>query len=437
MLDTLIRGAQVVNAHGTLQADVGLQAGRIVVMGQQLTLAAHETIEAAGLHLLPGLIDPHVHLNEPGRTDWEGLESGTRALAAGGVTSFVDMPLNSTPVVTTVDAFQRKQALIQQKSLIHGYQWGGLIPGHLEHLAGLHAAGVLGFKAFMSDSGLDEFPAADDATLYRGMQIIARLGSVLAVHAENDALTRGLTQAAQADGHTSAAAYLATRPPIAEHEAIQRALLFARATDCALYVVHTSTPYGAHLIAQARANSQKVTCETCPHYLVLTEDDMLRLGAVAKCAPPLRSAAEQNGLWLALERGEIQIIGSDHSPSPPDRKTDADFFNVWGGISGAQHTLSLLLTFGHRQRGLPLETIVALTSFNASVQFRLTKKGRVSVGADADLTLVDLSRPVGITAEALHYRHRQSPYVGMILQGSIMRTLVSGRTVYHEGDFYG
>lgn len=436
MLDTLIRGAVVVNATGSVRADVGLQAGQVVVMGRDLTLAAQTVLDADGLHLLPGLIDPHVHLNEPGRSEWEGLATGTRALAAGGVTTFVDMPLNSSPVVTTVAAFRQKQALIAQKSLINGYQWGGLIPGHLDDLAPLHAAGVLGFKAFMSDSGLAEFPAADDRTLLAGMKIIAQLGSLLAVHAESDSLTHGLAQQAQANGDTSIAAYLATRPPVAEWEAISRALLYARETGCTLYVVHTSTAQGAALIAQARAHGQDVTCETCPHYLVLSEDDMLRLGAVAKCAPPLRSPAEREALWAALQRGEIQIIGSDHSPALPDMKTSPDFFQVWGGISGAQHTLSLLLTFGHFARGLSLEQIVGLTSTHAARRFGLTGKGYIGVGADADLVLVNPEDRYEVSADTLHYRHRQSPYLGLTLHGRVVRTLVKGRTVYHEGTFY-
>lgn len=437
MLDTLICGALIVNASGSIKADVGLQNGKIVVMGLALSELAHETLDADGLVLMPGLIDPHVHLNEPGREHWEGLETGTRALAAGGVTTFFDMPLNSTPVVTSVAAFRHKQALVEQKSLVNGYQWGGLIPTNLGDLEGLHQAGVIGFKAFMSNSGIDEFPAADDYTLFRGMQIAAKLGSIVAVHAESDTLTGGLSQEAQSLGKTSISDYLASRPALAEQEAISRAILLAKETNCALYVVHTSTAEGASLIHAARLQGVNVTCETCPHYLVLTDADVERLGAVAKCAPPLRSHSQQEALWQALLGGKVQTIASDHSPSSPDLKNDPNFFKVWGGISGCQSTLQLLLTFGHFQRGLSLERMVEMTSTNTAKRFGLADKGRIEVGANADMVLVDLHAESVLKAEDLYYRHKQSPYVGMNLRGKVMRTIVAGKTVYHEGNFYG
>jgi allantoinase len=436
MLDTLIHSALVVNASRTIKADVGLQGGKIAAMGLSLNEPARDTLDSDGLVLMPGLIDPHVHLNEPGREHWEGLETGTRALAAGGVTTFFDMPLNSTPVVTTVEAFHRKQALIERKSLVNGYQWGGLIPSNLGDLEGLHRAGVIGFKAFMSNSGIDEFPASDDYTLFRGMEIAAKLGSIVAVHAESDTLTGGLSREAHAQNKTDIRDYLASRPILAEQEAITRSLLYAKETGCALYVVHTSSAAGVSLIHEAQIQDINVTCETCPHYLVLTDTDVERLGAVAKCAPPLRSEDEQKKLWEALLRGEVQTIASDHSPSSPDLKNDPNFFKVWGGISSCQSTLQLLLTFGHFQRGLSLERIVAMTSTNTAKAFALNK-GRIEIGMDADVVLVDLNAKTTLQAIDLHYRHKQSPYVGMNLRGKVVRTIVGGKTVYHEGTFYG
>jgi allantoinase len=437
-MDVLIRGARVVTDQGVYRADVGLADGRIAIIGEQLPVTGwREVVEADGLHLLPGLIDPHVHFNEPGRTEWEGLETGSRALAAGGVTSFIDMPLNSSPPVVTAAHLKAKQTLIEQKSVVNGYCWGGLVPGHLDDLAEMHAGGALGFKAFMSNSGIDEFPAADDYTLYEGMRRIQRLGSLLAVHAENDAITAGLTRALKPTGSGSAHDYLASRPPVAELEAVTRALLLAEQTGCPLYVVHTTIASAVAAIHSARLRGVDATCETCPHYLTLTDADLERLGPAAKCAPPLRSATEQAALWDCVLRGEVQVIASDHSPSSPHLKASADFFAAWGGIAGCQSTLSLLITEGYHRRGLSLPRIVAMTSTQVAQRFRLAGKGRVEVGADADVVLVDVNAGYTLRAEDLHYRHQVSPYIGMTLRGQVVRTYVGGRMIYREGEFYG
>lgn len=434
-MPTLIQGGTVVNADGQQRADVLIEQGVITQVAPEIVVDNARTIAAHGQYVLPGLIDPHVHFNEPGRTEWEGLATGTRALAVGGITSFFDMPLNSSPPVTTVAAYDAKRALMDSKALVNGFLWGGLIPGNLHELHGLSARGVIGFKAFMSNSGIDEFPAVDDDTLYEGMKIVAALGGIVAVHAENDSLTGAQAQRAQANGATSVRAYLDSRPSVAEAEAIQRALFFAQETGCKLYVVHTSTAHGADLIHAARAVGVDATCETCPHYLTLTDADMEHLGAVAKCAPPLRSAGERALLWQALLDGRVHTLGSDHSPSAQDLKDNPNFFRVWGGISGCQSTLQLLLTEGYFQRGLLLEQIVALTSANTARTFGLSAKGRIATGMDADLALVDIHATSTLRAEDLYYRHAVSPYVGRTLRGRVMQTLVGGETVYHEGTF--
>ncbi|GCE30815.1 allantoinase [Dictyobacter alpinus] len=436
--DLIIRGGTLVTANGTQQADLAIADERIVELAPEISGSAQAVIDAHLLHIFPGAIDAHVHFNEPGRTAWEGFVSGSRALAAGGTTTFFDMPLNSHPPTIDIASFVAKLAAARASSYVDFGLWGGLVPENLEQLADLAHCGVVGFKAFMSNSGIDDFHAVDDATLYSGMEQAARLGKLVAVHAENDQLTAALAQQAQAAGKTGVKDYLASRPVVAELEAIERAILFAQETGCTLHIVHVSSGRGVRLVAGARARGQDVSCETCPHYLVLTEEDVEELGAVAKCAPPLRSRSEQEALWQHLFAGTLPMVASDHSPAPPQMKLSADFFKVWGGISGCQSLLSLLLTEGYHQRHLPLQTIVAATSAYVARRFQLPdQKGRLEVGADADLSLVALSTPYQLQERDLFYQHPYSPYLGLELRGKIVRTLVRGHTVFLDGEIVG
>ncbi len=306
--------------------------GRIVAVADALDDAARADLDATGLHVLPGAVDAHVHFNDPGRTAYEGFETGTRAAAAGGTTTIVDMPLNALPPTIDARAFDRKRAVAERTALVDFALWGGLVPGDVGRLDELAGRGVVGFKAFMSDTTMPEFAMADDLTLYEGMARAATLGLPVAVHAESEAITSALAARARREGRRGVRDYLRSRPAIAEIEAIGRALLLAEETGCALHVVHVSTGRGVALVAEARARGVDATCETCPHYLVFDEDDAERLGAVAKCAPPLRPAAEREALWAAI--GDIALVASDHSPSLPELKQGDDFFAIWGGITG-------------------------------------------------------------------------------------------------------
>ncbi len=431
MLDLIIKNATLVRDPHLEVGDVALEGGQIVQIAPEILESAKETWDATGQHLFAGMIDVHVHFNEPGRADWEGISSGSSALAAGGGTVFFDMPLNSSPTTLTAASFAEKKALMEQKSVVDFGLWGGLTPDNLEHLPDLAHAGAVGFKAFMSNSGLEEFKAVDDLTLLEGMRIAAQLEVPVALHAESESLTAALTRRAIAQGKHSAQDYLESRPVLAELEAISKALLFAAETGCSLHVVHVSTARGVALISEAQTKGVKVSLETCPHYLVLCEEDLERLGAVAKCAPPLRSSLDHAQLWAALEH--LDLIASDHSPAPPSMKTGDDFFAMWGGISGVQSTLELMLTEGHHAREIPLLLISRLLSYRPARRFGLMQKGFLEIGMDADLTLVDLNAPYTLEASDLLYRHRQSPYLGHQMQAKVQATLSRGRVVYQNG----
>jgi len=344
------------------------------------------------------------------------------------------MPLNAHPPTLDADSFNQKLAAAKAGSLVDFAFWGGLVPTNLDHLEELAELGVIGFKAFMSNSGIEDFASVDDQVLREGMKRSAALGKIVAVHAESDVLTRELSEQCLRSGKTSVRDYLDSRPIEAELDAIKRALATAGETGCALHIVHVSCGAGIALIAKARKAGVDVTCETCPHYLVLTEEDVLHLGAVAKCAPPLRPKAAQDALWQSLRSAQVTTVGSDHSPSPPGMKLDANFFKVWGGISGAQHTLPLLLTEGHVNRQVALPLISRLVSSNVAKRFKLpAAKGRIAVGADADLVLTDLGQTCTVERQELFYRHPQSPYLGRALKAKVIRTLLRGQTIFKDG----
>jgi allantoinase len=450
-LELIIRNGNLVTSTGVTKTDIGIAEGKIVALLPSITASTREEINATGLHIFPGVIDAHVHFNEPGRTDWEGIETGSRALAAGGGTMFFDMPLNAHPPTCDAGSFDLKLAAAKKNSLTDFALWGGLVPQNLDQLERLAERGVIGFKAFMSNSGIEDFSRADNSTLHKGMKRVAQTGLLVAVHAESESLTQKLSQECIARNKTSVRDYLTSRPIEAELEAIHAAIDMAGDTRCPLHVVHVSSAEGVALITEAKKRGADVTCETCPHYLVLTDRDVEKLGTVAKCAPPLRPGDEQEMLWQRVLDGGVTTIGSDHSPSPPDMKRDVNFFKVWGGISGVQHTLQLLLTrwsAGLRpgeleeivsnpnapDRRSALQTIARLTSFNVARRFRLPKtKGQVGVGADADFSLVDLTQSITVAKEDLLYRHPQSPYVGRTLRGKVLRTFLRGRAIFLDG----
>jgi allantoinase len=405
----IIRGGSVVTAGGVEKSDIAIAVDTITAVGPNLADDGVE-IDASGFHVFPGGIDSHVHFNEPGRTEWEDIAHGSAALSVGGYTAFIDMPLNNLPVTTSVDAFDLKLEAMKRSSKVDFGLWGGLVPGNLDQLEGLVGRGVMGFKAFMCPSGIDEFPACDKRTLREGMMRIAELGSILLVHAEDPSELREPAGPGPRD-------FMASRPARAELAAITVATETAGATGCPVHIVHVSTAQGAELIDAAKRLGADVSGETCPHYLLYTDADMERLGGVAKCAPPFRTLADRESLW------RMPMVVSDHSPSTLELKQGDDFRQIWGGISGCQSTRQLLLADGR----LELQMVAAVTSTNIARRFGMTHKGDIAPGFDADLWIVDLDWEGIVRREDLLYLNAFSAHQGQRIRGRTVRTLVGGR----------
>ena len=436
--DLLIAGGTLVDEHDLFPADLAIRGGRVAAILESGTSAirAAEVIDARGLHVLPGVVDAHVHFNEPGRTHWEGYASGTAAAAGGGITTVLDMPLNSHPPTLDAASLAAKREAVASQALVDYGHWGGLVPGNLDALSELRAGGVVGCKAFMCHSGLDEYPRVDDASLLEGLRRAAALRMIIGLHAESDALAEALCAAARAAGRREPRAWAEARPPFTEEEAVQRALLLARATGARVHFVHVSTPAAARLVAAARAEGLSASLETCPHYLALDEDDLAALGPIAKCAPPLRPRALVEDLWRAVLDGAVDLIASDHSPCPPEDKQRGadDIWLAWGGVSGVQTVVPVLLAEGVHKRGLPLPSLVRLTSANPARRFGLhPRKGALRPGSDADLMLVDLDREWTLDASDLLTRWPISPFLGRSFRGRVVATLVRGTPVYRDG----
>lgn len=418
-VDVVVRGGRVVTASAVADADVAVIEGRITEIGPRLDVEAGEEIDASGLHVFPGGIDAHVHFNEPGRTEWESVACGSAALAAGGYTGYVDMPLNSLPVTINTDAFDLKLAAAEKSAIVDFGIWGGLVPGNVDELDALIDRGVLGFKAFMCPSGIDEFPACDTITLREGMARIARLGSILLVHAEDPVV---LGQDVNGLEGTSASDFIRSRPPDAELSAIAHVIEIAAETGCRLHVVHVSTLAGMEMIRDAQGRGVDVSGETCPHYLLYVEEDLQRLGGVGKCFPPFRTAADRKGLWQMLATGALPMVVSDHSPSTLELKGGDDYFKIWGGISGCQSTRQLLLA-----RSMDLRRLAAATATNVAHRFGIEGKGEIAAGYDADLWLVDLTHTDVVRREDLLYKNRFSAHEGQPIRGRTVMTLVRGK----------
>jgi len=424
--DLVLSSARVLTPAGERAGWVGVRDGEIaaVEVSGAARPAGIPLVELdADEALLPGLVDTHVHVNEPGRTEWEGFASATRAAAAGGVTTVIDMPLNSIPPTLDVRALLAKQACATGVVQVDTGFWGGAVPANVAELAALHAAGVLGFKCFLVPSGVDEFPALGGERLVAAMAEVARLGALLVVHAEDEA---ALAAAPPASGRRYSD-YLASRPIGSETVAVAELMGLVERTGARTHVVHVSSGAAAELIGAARRRGVPISGETCPHYLTLAAEDVPDGATAYKCCPPIRDRAEQDRLWAALDEGALTSVVSDHSPCPPDLKRleRGDFGDAWGGIASVQLGLPVVWTAA-RRRGVALGSVVRWMASAPADLVGLTGKGRIEVGADADFVAFAPDETWTVDPAALHHRHAVTPYAGRELTGVVRRTWLRG-----------
>jgi allantoinase len=426
--DLVVRGPRILTTTGSRAAEVGITGGVIATvepLGAGLTGA--EVIELSERQvMIPGLVDTHVHINEPGRTHWEGFESATKAAAAGGVTTVVDMPLNSIPPTVDRAALQVKRAAAAPKAYIDVGFWGGAVPGNQGELRGLHDDGVFGFKCFLLYSGVDEFPALSIDEMEQDMVELAALDSLMIVHAED---AQAIEHAPVPQG-SEYARFLASRPRGAENLAIAGVIERARWTGARAHILHLSSSDALPMIASARRDGVKLTVETCPHYLTLLAEQIPDGATAFKCCPPIREAGNRELLWQGLEDGVIDCIVTDHSPSTADLKDleNGDFAVAWGGVASLQLGLSLIWTEA-RKRGIALEQVLGWMATNPARVAGMTRKGRLAPGFDADFAIFEPDAAHVVDVHQLYHRNPVSPYDGMTLDGRVTGTWVRGRKV--------
>ena len=438
-MELIIRSERVVLPDGVRPATIHIRDGRVVAIGEYDDRPAGVLETDVGAYVvLPGLVDSHVHINDPGRADWEGFEHATRAAAAGGVTTLVDMPLNSIPSTTTVEALETKCAAAQGRCHVDVGFWGGVVPGNVSDLAPLAAAGVLGFKCFLAPSGVDEFAHVGESDLRAALPMTAALGLPLLAHAELPALLRDPLASSEgsAGDPRRYLTWLESRPDESECAAIELLVRLAAELRARIHIVHLATAEALPAIRSARASGVALSVETCPHYLTFAAEEIADGATAFKCAPPIRSRENRERLWSALAAGDIDMIATDHSPAPPVLKHlgDGDFLRAWGGIASLQLGLSVVWT-GAAERGIPLRRLADWLAANPATLAGLSTKGAIAPGRDADFVVWDPDAETTVDARALYHRHAVTPYDGQPLRGRVLTTILRGEKVFNRGEF--
>ena len=437
--DLIIRGRRVVLIDRIAPASIHIRDGRIVSIGEFAEVAEGcELIEADDDSVvMPGLVDTHVHINEPGRTEWEGFETATRAAAAGGVTTLIDMPLNSIPATTSSAAFHSKLNAAQNKCHVDVGFWGGVIPGNTSELALMKRDGVVGFKCFLVPSGVDEFPHVTEADLREAMPELSRLDSLLIVHAE---LPGPIAEAVpDEDSASDYAAFLESRPRQAENDAIELMIRLSREFGTRVHIVHLSSADAVPLIRKAQAEGVNISAETCPHYLHFAAETIPAGATEFKCCPPIRERENREQLWQALADGTIGIVVSDHSPCPGELKLaeSGDFLGAWGGIASLQLRLPVIWTEANK-RGFSLLDLARWLCLGPAEQVGLQhRKGSIAPGSDADLIVWSPEAEFKVDKSVLRHRHKISPYIGETLSGVVQKTFLRGRKIYDGREMVG
>lgn len=434
MAKTVIRSLCVVTPTGAKPAAVHIENGTIIEVAEWSdTLDGANVVDVGDLVVMPGVVDSHVHVNEPGRTEWEGYETATRAAAAGGITTIVDMPLNSIPATTSHAAFEEKLAAADGKCWVDVAFWGGVVPGNVDELAPLARRGVRGFKCFLIHSGVEEFPHVTETDLRIAMPELARLDSVLLVHAELETNAGAYSNGDPRKYET----FLRSRPREMEDSAVDLMAGLCRETGARVHIVHHSSSGSLDLLRRARSAGLPISVETCPHYLTFAAEDIGDGNTHFKCCPPVRERENREKLWEAVADGTIDMIVSDHSPCIPELKMrDAgDFLEAWGGISALQFSLPVMWT-NLKRRGFELTDLVRLMSEAPAKLARLdNRKGKLGPGFDADIVVWDQDERFTVAPDLIEHRHKVTPYEGMELVGRIRRTFVRGTEVYANGVF--
>ncbi|MBW8685284.1 allantoinase AllB [Chitinophaga rhizophila] len=433
MSDLVIKGNNILTPGGLQPGVVVVRDGVIFSVTDSVPDGSIAVTDIGDRVLMPGIIDPHVHINEPGRADWEGFATATRAAVAGGITTLVDMPLNASPVTTTVKAFEEKlQAAAAQLHCNCGY-WGGIVPGNSHEIEGLVQKGVLGFKAFLTHSGIEEFPNVTAADLEMAMPVIARHQLPLLVHCE---LTPEIQQPGQ-DNKRSYRQYMASRPPLWEQAAIALLIHLSELYQCRVHIVHLSAAAAADQILVARQKGVAITAETAQHYLYFNAEEIPDGNTSFKCAPPIRERDNNQQLWEALKNGIIDFVATDHSPAPPELKylDTGDFTAAWGGIASLQLALPALWTAG-RVRGISIPQLAQWLCEGPAILTGLQdRKGKIEEGYDADLVVWDPERSFTVQADGLYHKHKLTPYINETLYGVVEQTYLKGEKVFDEGNF--